>query len=119
MRNVQTAAMMRHTPAVRRFTRWSVAALCALALSACMREEPVAPKTTLTPSAAVVPTLPMEFYIMAHQDDWQFFAGDRAALSLATASKIVLVYTTAGDGGFDMAYWRVREEASKASVNAI
>jgi hypothetical protein len=64
-------------------------------------------------------TGPAELYIQAHQDDWQLFAGNRTAASTRTASKVVFVYTTAGDAGSTTHYWQSRERAAKASVDAI
>ncbi|HXO84922.1 MAG TPA: PIG-L family deacetylase [Gemmatimonadales bacterium] len=65
---------------------------------------------------------PIEFIVIAHQDDWQLFQGDRVAAAVKTASKVVIVYVTAGDAGTATslpAYWQARETASKASVDSM
>ena len=68
--------------------------------------------------ANVVPTV--DIYVSPHADDWQLFAGNRfAASAKGTTQKVVLIYTSAGDGGRGSAYWTTREAASKASVDTI
>ena len=64
---------------------------------------------------------PIEFFVQAHQDDWQLFLGDRAALAVPTAGKIVFVYTTAGDAGapISQGYWQARERAAQASIDSM
>jgi hypothetical protein len=61
----------------------------------------------------------VEFYLQAHQDDWQLFLGDRPAGAVHTASKVVFVYTTAGGNANSPRYWRAREQAVNASVDTI
>ena len=68
---------------------------------------------------AVLDPARVDFYIHAHEDDWQLFMGASAHASARTAGKLVFVYATAGDGGRDATYWQAREAASKASVDAI
>ncbi|HEX2093481.1 MAG TPA: PIG-L family deacetylase, partial [Longimicrobiaceae bacterium] len=103
----------------------TLAALAGIAavLSACERSLPSAtagPQPEDGPRHATTAAAPsVEFYIHAHQDDWQLFMGDRVAASLGTADKVVLVYTTAGDAGDGAPYWQRREAASKASVDSI
>jgi titin len=58
-------------------------------------------------------------YVVAHEDDWQIFAGEQAYASLQNALATVFVYVTAGDGGQDSPYWRAREQASLASIDAV
>ncbi|HEY5021256.1 MAG TPA: fibronectin type III domain-containing protein [Gemmatimonadaceae bacterium] len=70
--------------------------------------------TTLAPPAVVT-----HFYIHAHQDDWQLFMGERANTSLQTATKVVFVYTSAGDANLGTAYWTLRETASMNAVDAL
>jgi hypothetical protein len=63
---------------------------------------------------------PIEFFVQAHQDDWQLFLGDRAAGAVPTAGKVVFIYTTAGDAGSTTdGYWQAREVAAQASINAM
>src|SRR5437868_6620760 len=61
----------------------------------------------------------IEYFIQAHQDDWQLFFGDRAADAANTASKVVFVYVTAGAADASDAYWQVREQGANASVDTI
>ncbi len=62
----------------------------------------------------------VDVYVSPHEDDWQLFIGDRfAASARGTTQKVVLIYTSAGDGGRGSAYWNTREAASKASVDTI
>src|SRR5262245_1252566 len=66
--------------------------------------------------------IPVEVFLEAHQDDWQLFAGNQTASSALTASKVVIVYVTAGDAGSATsfpAFWQARETARKASVDVI
>jgi len=78
-----------------------------------------------TPEAAVNAggvAFPVEFVVVAHQDDWQLFQGDRTASAVQTAAKVVIAYVTAGDAGsatVNPAFWQAREVASKASVDSI
>ena len=60
-----------------------------------------------------------DFYVHAHQDDWQLFMGDRAYNSAQVATKLVFIYTTAGDGGQGTSWWIPREQAAQAGVDAI
>jgi hypothetical protein len=95
----------------------------AFTLAACDAGDPLGPRGLRAPSgprraANVVPAV--DVYVSAHADDWQLFIGDRfAASGKGTTAKIVLIYTTAGDGGRGAAYWQAREAASKASVDTI
>jgi hypothetical protein len=70
--------------------------------------------TTLAPNA---PRL--DVYVQAHQDDWQLFMGYHAYTSSQTASNILFIYTTAGDGGASTTTWLDRELAAQASVDAL
>ncbi|XYH99443.1 hypothetical protein ACMHYB_06635 [Sorangium sp. So ce1128] len=63
------------------------------------------------------------FYVQAHQDDWQFFFAKQAWIDLnSPTSKVVFVYTTAGDGnpGDDSyhkeGWWESRECGALAST---
>src|SRR6267378_483303 len=65
---------------------------------------------------------PVEFVVVAHQDDWQLFQGNQTASSAQTAAKLVIVYVTAGDAGSaatNPAYYLARETASNASVDSM
>jgi LmbE family N-acetylglucosaminyl deacetylase len=73
-------------------------------------------------SAATTPAAPSahtDFYFHAHQDDWQLFMGDHAWSSVQSASKVVFVYSTAGDSGDPSTYWLTRETAARVSVDAL
>jgi Fibronectin type III domain len=61
----------------------------------------------------------IEYFIQAHQDDWQLFFGDRAADAANSAQKVVFIYTTAGAADASDAYWQVREQGANASVDTI
>lgn len=62
---------------------------------------------------------PLEVYIHAHQDDWQFFMGDRTYYAIKGGKRVLFVYATAGDAGMDQNYWQTRELAAQASVDSI
>jgi titin len=103
----------------RQLVRWAIAAA---AIGACDGSNPTQP-TVPGPEAAVNAVgapFPVEFFVQAHQDDWQLFLGNRAAEAVPTASKIVFVYTTAGDAG-DMTsgYWQARELAAQTSIDSM
>jgi hypothetical protein len=104
--------------------RSSALAVLAIILAACDGSNPVAPKSSRglaggpLRSASVVPAV--DVYVSAHQDDWLLFIGDHFATSVkGTAGKVVVIYTTAGDGNRGSAYWAAREAASKAAVDTI
>lgn len=65
------------------------------------------------------PSSRTDVYFHAHQDDWQLFMGDRASNSFQSATKVVFVYSTAGDAGENTKYWQTRENAARAAVDAI
>src|SRR5262245_61251937 len=98
--------------------RLAIAAALATMIT-CDRPQPTAPVTE-TPHAAVNAagvSFPVEFVVVAHQDDWQRFQGDRTASAAQTAKKLVITYVTAGDAGsatVNPAFWQAREVASKA-----
>src|SRR5262245_20384754 len=112
---------MRRAPAL---FRWLAVAVTVGAIVSCEQTQPVQPRSE-TPQAAVNAAgqpFPIEFVVIAHQDDWQLFQGDRTASAVQTASKVVIVYVTAGDAGSATslpAYWQARETASKASVDSM
>jgi GlcNAc-PI de-N-acetylase/Fibronectin type III domain len=70
--------------------------------------------TTLAANAQLT-----DFYIHAHADDWQLFMGEKANASLKSASKVVFVYTSAGDANQGTAYWQLRETAAQNSIDAL
>jgi hypothetical protein len=52
------------------------------------------------------------FYVTAHQDDWELFRGYQAYVDIEQTpadTKIVFIYTTAGDAGREDDYWERRE----------
>jgi LmbE family N-acetylglucosaminyl deacetylase len=72
------------------------------------------------PKTSTSNTRVTEFYVHAHQDDWQLFMGDRVATSLTGSAKTVFVFLTAGDAAIPgTAYWRARENAAMAAYDAI
>jgi hypothetical protein len=74
----------------------------------------VASAVTLAP-----PVSHTEVYIHAHQDDWELFMGDVANTSVQTATKVVFVYTSAGDANLGSAFWHLRETAAQNAVDAL
>lgn len=54
--------------------------------------------------------------IVAHEDDWQLFMGDRVGVRLGAGDSATFVYLTAGDDGRDSSYWRTRERAALRST---
>jgi len=59
----------------------------------------------------------VSFYVIAHEDDWQLFMNLNAYADLVKSnSKVVFIYTTAGDDGQGATYWQPREEGAKSSV---
>ena len=86
----------------------------------------------------------LDFYVVAHQDDWQLFMGTNVYNDIiafdetnptTNGKKVVLIYTTAGNlhdtddtrscncrdpldaSGKPVPYWRVREQGAKNSVH--
>ncbi len=60
------------------------------------------------------------FYIVAHQDDWQLFVGDLAYEDIMSdSSKVVFIYTTAGESNLGESYWRDREKGCIESIRFI
>ncbi|MBA4158598.1 MAG: fibronectin type III domain-containing protein, partial [Gemmatimonadetes bacterium] len=98
-------------------------AVVALLVGACDSQRIIGPTSNverLGPQQALTasPTS-VEFYIHAHQDDWQLFMGDRVYYALQGGNRVVFVYATAGDAGLDQRYWETREAAAQASVDSI
>ena len=54
-------------------------------------------------------TVPLDAFIVAHQDDWQLFMGDVASKGIRNGNHAVFIYLTAGDENRDSAYWEARE----------
>ena len=97
-------------------------AAAAVAIGACDGKSPTQPSAP-APLGAVnqagVP-FPVEYFVQAHQDDWQLFLGDRAAGAAPTAAKVVFIYTTAGNAGSTTdGYWQARERAAQASIDSM
>lgn len=62
----------------------------------------------------------ISFYISPHPDDWQLFYGHKAYKdALKPSTKIIFIYTTAGDAGEVNGWWEAREKAALASVACI
>jgi hypothetical protein len=75
----------------------------------------------IAPRHDVSGTAGTQVFVFAHQDDWQLFLGSHVA-GHANATKLVFIYTTAGDAGrtaIQPDYWAVRETAANASVDSI
>jgi predicted phage tail protein len=102
----------------------AIGAIVAVA-STCSERPPTQPAPVATPLGAVDANgtpFTVEVYLQAHQDDWQLFLGDRPSDAVKTATRVVFVYTTAGDGGNGAtfpAYWQARETATNASIDSI
>ncbi|KAF0686641.1 Aste57867_21565 [Aphanomyces stellatus] len=59
----------------------------------------------------------VHFYIVAHQDDWQLFMSGSLFASLGDATtKVVVVYTTAGDDDQTDGWWQAREAGTLAAA---
>jgi GlcNAc-PI de-N-acetylase len=58
-------------------------------------------------------------FIVAHQDDWQLFFGDRTAASYQAGAKMLFIYTTAGDAGYPSSYWLAREQGALGSADVL
>src|SRR6187551_82250 len=57
------------------------------------------------------------FYIGAHQDDWQLFMSPQAYDDLiADGTRVVFIYTTAGDAGGDPNWGRGRSAGALSSI---
>lgn len=57
------------------------------------------------------------FYIGAHQDDWQLFMSPQAYDDLvADQTRVVFIYTTAGDAGDDQRWGRGRSAGALSSI---
>lgn len=81
--------------------------------------QPSAYAGPVSATTLLAPTSLTHVYVHAHQDDWETFMGEFAYTSVQAASKVVFVYTTAGDGGQAAAFWQTRELAAQAAVDAI
>lgn len=72
-----------------------------------------------TVSASTSASFQTDVWVVAAQDDWQLFMGDRTNASLQSAQRVVFIYTTAGDQNQNMTYWLTREAAARASVDTL
>jgi hypothetical protein len=61
----------------------------------------------------------IDFYIVAHPDDWQLFMGDHAYNDIRNNHRVVFIYSSAGDANLGTDYWHVRESAANASAQFI
>jgi LmbE family N-acetylglucosaminyl deacetylase len=59
------------------------------------------------------------FFVVAHQDDWQLFMGDVVAKEISSGTPATFVYLTAGDDGRDTLYWQTREKAALESTRLV
>ena len=69
---------------------------------------------------------PTQFYVVAHEDDWQLFMGSQAWTDIVDNKPVVVIYLTAGDAGYgsasggaagQAAFYKAREKAAIASNN--
>jgi LmbE family N-acetylglucosaminyl deacetylase len=115
-------AAVRHTSR-NRIASIATVLVSALALfAACRDQTPTAPGARKARGASrdVAPPANVEFFIHAAAIDWQLFMGDVTAASLRTGHKVVMVHTTAGDGGQESpVMWQTRESGALASVDAV
>lgn len=81
--------------------------------------QPSAYAGPVSATTLLAPTSLTHVYVHAHQDDWEVFMGEFAYASVQAASKVVFIYTTAGDGGQAASFWQTRELAAQAAVDAI
>jgi hypothetical protein len=59
----------------------------------------------------------VSFFVGAHADDWQLFAGNMVRDDVhVSKARVVLVYITAGDAGNTDGWWEARELGSIAST---
>ena len=61
----------------------------------------------------------VDFYVVAHEDDWQLFMGDQAYADIRAGHKVVFVYASAGDANLGTEYWQTRESAANASAQFV
>lgn len=61
----------------------------------------------------------VDFYVVAHADDWQLFMGDQAYADIKDKHKVVFVYASAGDANLGAEYWHTRESAANASAQFV
>lgn len=59
---------------------------------------------------------PTDFFLVAHQDDWQLFMGDIAFRTIRRGNHAVFIYVTAGDENREPDYWKTRERAALQST---
>jgi LmbE family N-acetylglucosaminyl deacetylase len=76
-------------------------------------------KPSAKPAFTVSPGAAVEFYVHGAAEMWQIFMGNTAVASLQAGTKVVMVHTTAGDGGNSAAFWQTRESGALASVDAV
>ena len=60
--------------------------------------------------------VPLDVFLVAHEDDWQLFMGDVVAKRIRAGHSVTFVYLTAGDDGRDSLYWQTRERAALQST---
>ncbi|OQS03281.1 hypothetical protein THRCLA_04432 [Thraustotheca clavata] len=70
------------------------------------------PKSVANPTA-------VNFFVNAHQDDHELFMATKLYDSFASLStKIVMIYTSAGDAGATDGWWQAREQGTIASAQS-
>lgn len=60
----------------------------------------------------------LEVFVVAHADDWQLFMGDVLVSALRQRHPVLAIVTSAGDAGRGAEFWRTREAAAVASMQA-
>src|ERR1700731_4067334 len=60
--------------------------------------------------------VPLDVFLVAHEDDWQLFMGDVVAKRIRAGHSVTFVYLTAGDDRRDSLYWQTRERAALQST---
>jgi len=69
----------------------------------------------LTPQTC--PAENVTYYIIAHQDDWQLFMTPRAYHDMINQNtKVIFIYTTAGDAGKGTTWWQARRAGALSSI---
>jgi len=55
----------------------------------------------------------LSFYVVAHQDDWQLFMGEKAYKDIQDPlTQVIIIFVTSGEAGQDSVYWKNRDRAA-------
>jgi hypothetical protein len=55
----------------------------------------------------------VSFYVVAHQDDWQLFMGEKAFKDIKDPlTQVIIIFVTSGEAGKDSVYWKNRDRAA-------